>query len=59
MPFGEIRIGDPAEKLAEVLGNLSDKTDERWSYELPTLEYLTFEVGNGRVVAMIYERAMD
>lgn len=59
MPFGEIRIGDPAEKLAEVLGNLSDKTDERWSYELPTLEYLTFEVGNGRVAAMIYERVMD
>ena len=59
MPFGEIRIGDPAEKLAEVLGNPGDKTDERWSYDLPTLEYLTFEVGNGHVAAMIYERAMD
>ena len=59
MPFGEIRIGDPAKKLAEALGNPGDKTNERWSYELPTLEYLTFEVENGRVAAMTYERAMD
>lgn len=59
MPFGEIRIGDPAKKLVEVLGNPGDKTDANWSYELPTLEFLTFEVGNGRVAAMTYERAMD
>ena len=59
MPFGDIRIGDLAKKLVEVLGNPGDKTDERWSYDLPTLEYLTFEVGNGRIAAMHYERAMD
>jgi len=59
MPFGEIRLGDPAGKLAEVLGNPSSKTDESWFYELSEREDLTFEVGNGRVAAMIYERAMD
>ena len=59
MPFGEIRIGDSAKKLVEVLGNPGGKTDANWSYELPTLEFLTFEVGNGRVAAMTYERAMD
>lgn len=59
LPFGELRIGDPADKLIELLGEPQERGGDGWLYEVSPVEVLQFGVENGRVVTMRFERYLD
>ena len=53
--FGEVRIGDDAERLREILGEPDIMGASEWEYRIEANTILLFKLKEGRIVSMIYE----
>lgn len=60
MPFGSIRIGDPVSKVTDLLGAPGEESEEnQLSYEVNTVQYLTFMEKDGKISTMEYTSWFD
>jgi hypothetical protein len=57
--FGNVRIGDKANKLEDYLGKPSDATEDSWTYQPGEMDYVTFELEDGKIIRMSYQYYYD